>query len=418
VRNIFDQYAQPENQLTHAVVSSLGADPALLRKFIRWVCGERPPSRRLEVIEQRLPGEEELIDETEVERRGLPDAWIHDGNTWALILENKIQAPLRASQLARHRRMAERRGFSDTRLASFVTERPKRLAFDGLRVIEWTELYAWLRKERTSEWARRLTEYMEVLERKLAEEEYLREGVLTVFAGIPFGRSYPYNYQEAKRLLRLALESLRERRDLRRAFGVNRHAEGRAAITGRGGTSVWDFLPLAKARGHVHTEFPHLTLGIHQDRIEAVVTVPNGIRREFRRKLLEAGKDRFLELFGKIHDNLQRSLGRVEGIRPWVEITQRHFPSQRSAPIVDARLRFDLRTAFRRPKRWRKSVKGQPQWIEAAYEGFARRRSNLQLAVGAIFEYERCPSVHSPEILDHVAAVWLACKPLVRTAVE
>jgi hypothetical protein len=418
MRNIFDQYHQPENRLTHALVSALAADSALLRKFVRWVTSDSmPTSQRLEVLEQRLPGEEEVTDEAEAERRGLPDAWIHNGDTWALIVESKIQATLEKSQLDRHRRTAERRGFSDIHLVAFVPQRPRRPVPDNVRIIEWTELYSWMRRERASSWARRLTEYMEVLERKLVGEDYLKEGTITVFSGVSFGQDYPYNYHEAKRLLRLALNELRGSRELRRDLGMNPEGKGRPAITGRGGTSVWDFLPLAKAQAAKNfTEYPHLTLGIQRERVLTIVTVPNGIRREFRHNLLAGGKEEFLELFGTVHANLRRSLAAVEGAAPYAEIVQRHYPSQRAEPIVDARLQFDLRTAFKGPKRWRKSVKRQPQWLEAVYEALSGRHSNLQFAVGAIFPYERCPAVNTPKILDHIASVWLACKPLVRKA--
>jgi hypothetical protein len=420
MRNIFDQYSQPENRLTHALVSCLGNDPKLLRGFVQWATGEKVPAdRRLEIVEQRLPGEEEATDEKEAERRGLPDAWIHDGKGWALIIESKIESPLKRDQLDRHRRVAERRSFSDVHLVALVVEKPKRLSLDGLKILEWTELYSWLRQEGHSEWARRLVEYMEVLERKLAADEYLREGTLTVFAGIPFGKDNPYNYPEAKRTLRLAMDELRKRKELKRKLGMDPEGEGRPAITGREGTSVWDFLPLAKARSAKNfTEFPHLTLAIQQERLLIIVTVPNGIRREFRRNLLSRGKDGFLALFEVIHGNLAKSLSRVEGAAPLVEIVQRHYPSQRAQPVIDSRLQFDLRTAFRGPKRWRKPVKPQPQWLEAVYEALSHKRSNLQVAVGAIFPYGRCKAVNSREILDHVANTWLACRPLIRAAVR
>lgn len=415
MRNIFDQYSQPENQLTHALVSTLEADSRLLRRFVAWLCG-KAPSRKLEIVEQRLPGEEES-DEGEAERRGLPDAWIHDKQSWALILENKIQAPLNPNQLARHRRMAERRGFSDIYVAAVVARGPKRLAGGGVRIIEWTELYSWLLKERTSEWAVRLAEYMEILERKLAEQEYLREGTLTVFAGIPFGKTHPYNYHEAKRLLRLALDELRTRRVLQRELGMNSKGAGRPAITGREGSSVWDFLPLARARGvRTFTEYPHLTLGIQRDRLLTIITIPNGIRPKLRRNLLIGGKGGFLAMIEQVHNNLHSALNAVEGAVPYVEIVQRHYPTQRSEPLVDARLQFDLRTAFRRPNRWRKSVKTQPQWIDAVYNVLASKHSNVQAAVGVAFPYDRCPVVHTPGILNNIADTWLACKPLIRRA--
>jgi hypothetical protein len=417
MRNVFDQYIQPENRLTHALVSSLAADRRLLREFVQWVAGEAGASRHLEIVEQQLPGEDEVADEEEAERRGLPDAWIHDGDDWALLIESKIESPLNDGQLVRHLRTAERRNFSDVRLLALVTSRPKGRFPANVKVMQWTEVYAWMRAQRDSEWARTLTEYMEVLERRLVTENYLKEGTITVFAGIRFGKDDPYHYGEAKRLLRLALDELRTRKGLQRELDMDPKAEGRPAITGREGTSVWDFLPLAKAHSAGNfAQYPHLTLSIQRERLLATVTVPNRIRRQFRHNLLAGGKEEFLELLGKVHNNLQRVLSEVEGAAPYAEILQRHYPSQRAQPITDARLQFDLRTAFKGPKRWCKSVKRQPQWIEAIYSVLANKHSNVQLGVGAIFPYERCPFVHTPAILNHVASVWLACKPLIRKA--
>ena len=63
MRNVFDQYSQYENRLTHALACSLEADRVLLRKFCRWVLdGNAPPSQRLRILEQQLPGEEEAAD--------------------------------------------------------------------------------------------------------------------------------------------------------------------------------------------------------------------------------------------------------------------------------------------------------------------------------------------------------------------
>jgi hypothetical protein len=94
-----------------------------------------------------------------------------------------------------------------------------------------------------------------------------------------------------------------------------------------------------------------------------------------------------------------------------LEVVQRHYLSQRSPPVHDARLVFDLRTAVKsRPSR----VKQQPQWLEASYEALARKRSNLQLGIGAILPYED-GSLHSKGILDAIAAVWIACDPWINS---
>lgn len=55
MRNLFDQYNQPENRLSHALAVCLDEDRRFLREFLAWV-GVKPPVRvaDLTVIEQSL----------------------------------------------------------------------------------------------------------------------------------------------------------------------------------------------------------------------------------------------------------------------------------------------------------------------------------------------------------------------------
>ncbi len=94
MRNLFDQYNSPENRLTHALAVCLDEDRTMLGDFLGWV-GVKPPVRatRLSVVEQSLPGDAPEA-EVEAERKGLPDIVIHDGETWCLLIESKVQAGL------------------------------------------------------------------------------------------------------------------------------------------------------------------------------------------------------------------------------------------------------------------------------------------------------------------------------------
>lgn len=207
-----------------------------------------------------------------------------------------------------------------------------------------------------------------------------------MFSGIPFGKDCPYNYHEAKRLLYLGLNQIKQSPEVQKRLRITPDGKGRPAITGREGSGVWDFLPLAASRAaKSFTQYPHLTMGIQRDRLIVIVTIPNGIRPDFRRNLLAGGEESFLEVFETVFNGLRRSLGKIRGATPFAEIVQLHYPSQRSTPITDARLEFDLRTAFRGSELWRKPVKCQPEWLKALYEALSRKRSNLQFAVGAIF---------------------------------
>ena len=72
---------------------------------------------KLLIAEQSVPGDPSEFDEKEAGRRGLPDFIIHDGASWCLFFESKVQAALTQDQLARHERTLRRRGFVDVRRA-------------------------------------------------------------------------------------------------------------------------------------------------------------------------------------------------------------------------------------------------------------------------------------------------------------
>ena len=39
--------------------------------------------------------------------------------------------------------------------------------------------------------------------------------------------------------------------------------------------------------------------------------------------------------------------------------------------------------------------------------------SNLELQIGAGFQYRDCPAICGPKALDHVARAWIACSPFI-----
>lgn len=416
MRNIFDQYSQPENRLTHALVCALGEDNKLLRYFIRWVTGKAGP-KGTHIVEQRLPGDPEL-SEDESERRGLPDAWIYDDNSWSLLVESKVSAVLKNEQLCRHYNTALRRGFDDITLLAIDVILPKQKLPEYVIFRKWSEVYTCLCKQsQYSDWALKTARYMEVVESKWSVDGYLKEGALTVFSGIPFSNDNPYNYSEAKRLIKLVMGELRVRKDLKTQLGMNPHGIGRGAITGKDGAGVWDFLRLKTSNNkEAFTKYPHLTLALERDRILTIITVPHGIKTAFRRNVVDLGFEGFSELMADVNNNLYKVLIKTEGAAPWVIVVQRRYPTQRSAAIMDARIEYDLRTAF--PTKGKQTVKVQQEWLKATYEALSRKRSNLQVAVGAIFPYRTCKMTSNKNIIDSIASTWIACKPLVDTLLK
>jgi hypothetical protein len=253
MRNVFDQYSQPENKLTHALVMTLEHDRSLVWPFLRWLgLSDIPPTATLLLGEQHIPGAL-MVDADNDGEGGLPDACIFDEDGWAILFECKVQAPIKADQIRRHRKTAERYGFESPYVYVIaVDEHDKSIhgADDG---VVWREIYAWFNKKSAdSFWAREFVAYMELFERKMLPQDYEIRGTITVFDGLRFDADNPYTYREGKRLIRLLGDELQARKDLHR-IGVDPQEARRTAITGRGGQGVWDFLPPPRAGRELST---------------------------------------------------------------------------------------------------------------------------------------------------------------------
>jgi len=415
MRNLFDQYKEPENRLTHALASCLHEDPALLRRFVRAFSGTSSPvPKRLLILEQSVPGEP-TGDSEEDEKQGLPDAWIHDDEDWSLLIECKVRAPLTANQLHRHRRTAERVGFRTPLLLAITAVEQKRRRIKGVQYATWPEIYVWARKQaRRSEWASRLSHYMQVAESKMITQGYLTKGGITVFDGIPFDKESPYSYREAKRVLRLLTDELRKRADLRK-LGIAHDQPGRPAITGSKREDIWDFIPLKVApKNAPFTKFPHLTVSLHRAHYGVHVTLPNGAKASCRSNLIDLEQVGFAELVAHIAGRLQKATSGIPGAQPELYAQQRHYPSQRSTPILDALLVFDLRTAL---PGGQAGVKHQPNWLGTVFDVMAKRQSNIQFGLGVRIPYGG-KVVRSPKILKATVDVWTACKPWIATMLK
>lgn len=237
MRNIFDQYSQPENRVTHALVTALHEDCKLLRAFLKDIAKCLPPRKKqlIEICEQTYPGETETIEDATA-KQGIPDAWITAGDDWCLVIENKVLSTAKAKQLIQHLTTAKRLGFADPKALVLTVKSPKGEMPQGTRVVEWRAVYQWLNdRSKKNPWAKRVAEFLEVMEGRMVDSKQFTAGTLTTFNGFPFHDDNPYTYLEAKRVLGLATEALRNRKDLKSKFGIDPDFRGHRAIKGRGG---------------------------------------------------------------------------------------------------------------------------------------------------------------------------------------
>lgn len=404
MRNIFDQYSHPENRLSHALAVCLHEDRALLRRFLVWI-GVKPPARArtLMIAEQSLPGDAPETEE-EAERKGLPDVVIHADAAWCLLIESKVQAALTVDQLARHERTLRRRGFERVHCLA-LTKAGIRLPSTLTR--RWCELYEWLGSTgRRSGWCERLRSYLRAAEVRLAQMGYLTEGTLTMFDGFPFFPENPYTYGEGKRLLKLAMTELRKDRSLR-ALGMDPKAACRGAITGRDTSNVWDFLSLVgRPKRGAFTSYPHLTLSVHADHLEAAITIPNGVVRSVRSRLVDLGPEGLIALNTEILRRAKRILSRGGWVQAYA--VQRHYQGQRSSGITDARMHFKLETSqSRRLGR----VSPQREWVGLLAELLRHKRSNIQFGYTVYLPWG-IKGIDSRKSLGIITESWGALKPL------
>jgi hypothetical protein len=408
MRNIFDQYSQPENRLTHALVCTLSKDRRLIRPFLKWLkIGSCPQLQGLRLVEQQIPGV--AVSGDEIGATGLPDACIFNDEGWALLVESKVQAPIRLDQLERHLKTAAHHGYENANLIVIAVNRIHADLPDRAKAVEWREVYRWFRKQAVrSEWARMFVDYMQILESQMIAKEYLKQGTLTMFDGLCFDKDNPYTHREGKRLLRLLRDELQQRKDLQE-LGVDPTGEGRSAITGQGFSPVWNYLSLKQAKGETqHTAFPHLSLEMNSETALAAVTVPNGVKGGFRTRLEKGGLEGFRSLIAVLEVALRPTVMRSKGAKPFICVNQRHFPSQRSAGIKDGRLDVDIRTLAGCPEA---GIKCQPEWIDAIYEILTHKRANIEFGIEVHFSY-CCPVVRSRKVVDLYANTWTSLKPL------
>lgn len=413
MRHIFDQYSQPENKITHAFVSCLSQDRKLLREFVKWAIGKKISAReKLFIVEQSLPGEED-VEEGESERRGLPDAWIYTEDGWSLIIESKVAAPLKKSQLIRHLNTAKRRGFDKVNLLAIIMKGKKLKDLKGLYIKHWSDIYEWcIKNGKKSDWIGLFSSYLEIVEAKLVHDEYLKEGKLTRFTGIKFDSYNPYTYIEGKRILKLITAELKKDKAFMKKLNIDPNKDGRGAITGKTGFGVWDFISFKQPRESSEvTNYPHLTISVKRNSFHAALTLPNGMKRKERKNIIGKDYGEFSANIVSVLKNMKKILKIDKSIKPYAKVGQVHFPTRGSDSITDATLYCDLRTGFeRKEKKWEKY---QPEWLEAIYNVLVNKRSNLQFQVGINVDYRFSKAIKTNKAICLIKESFLALKPLI-----
>jgi len=407
MRNIFDQYQQPENKLTHALVSTLHHDRRLIPKFLRWLkISSIPPIRQIQLLEQQIPGTQ--IMDNEDGASGLPDACFYNNDGWAVAVESKVQAKVSFSQIERHSKTLSRFGYENVQVILISVNRPQQKPPDYVTCVKWREIYGWFKRLSVkSLWTQTFTDYMQVFESKMLAQEYQIEGTITMFNGFQFDGNQPYTYHNGKRLIKLLGLEFRKNKKLIHCLHINPGGLGRPAITKGENDSVWDFIPLQASKGaHNFTDYPHITIGLRNGHALAALTIPNGIKGGIKNRLIAFGLKGFQQLITSVEKNTRSVIRKAPGAKPIIYVVQRHYKSQRSSPEIDARLDVDIRTLVQNSE-----LKYQPMWLDAIYGILTNKKTNIQFGVEVHFPYT-CPVMQSQKAADVMVDAWVGFKPI------
>jgi len=411
LRNIFDQYDQAENKLTHALISTLHHEPKLIRPFLSWLKVKNiPPLKDIDIGIQSLPGQEQspILEN----QNSVPDAYFCNNESWAVIIESKVQAGISNNQLRRHQNKAKSYGYDNNAVVVIAVNAPK-THLARVIYVTWKQVYKWfVNKAGISSWATCFVDYMEIYESKMLAQNYNIKGTMTMFSGFHFSKENPYTYREGKRQIKVLGEEFRKKKRLVKGLGIDPKGDGRPAITRGGEGAVWDFIPLIFAKGAAFTSYPHATFGVWPKVAIVAITVPHCIRGGFKNKLKDIGIDGFKDLLKEIEKNLRGPIKKAPGTKPLVYVVQRHYKSQRSSPETDGRIEVDLRTLIDIPN---STLKHQPMWAEAIYEILINKKTNIQFGIEPRFPYTaKC--MQSEKAVEVMVDAWIAMKPLIEFA--
>jgi len=408
LRNIFDQYDQAENKLTHALILTLYHERRLIVPFLKWLGIKNIPSlRNIELSLQQLPGEANRA--IPLGEDSVPDACFCDNDNWAVIIESKVQASISIDQLKRHCKKTINFGYNDIFLVLITVNTATKRLPGGTINVEWKSIYRWFVSiSQKYEWARYFVEYMQVYESKMVAQDYNIEGTLTMFSGFCFNKDSPYTYREGKRLIKLLGQEFRKNTRLVTGIGIDPESEGRPAITQGEYGSVWDFIQLKNSQGNVFTSHPHAAIVIRPEEAAVSITVPNGIKGGIKKRFNKYDFQQFDALLAKIEHNLKSVIGRVPGAKPTIGVAQRHYKSRRSYPEIDGKIEVDLRTIANRKGT---GLKHQPTWSKAIFDLLIHKRTNMQLHIAVIFPFS-AKYMQNSKAIDIMVDAWIAMKPL------
>lgn len=412
VPNIFNQYFQPENRVTNALLQVLSVDINLLRGFVKEIMNidlSLSSNARLSTLKEpydeydrkNLP----IINE---EGLSIPDAFIYDEeNNLNIFIESKLDTTLYYTQLKNHCRAYSLKSFSNFLICISTDKEQPGVINDILKEAKNCKVI-WLPWKTVYHWA------CEKLDDNICKNNYLNNFLCTQlkgylemyenlsdFAGINFQKDI-YNYPQAKSFIKSLIEKVLE--DINEIYPQFKIP--RPKITDNK-TYVWDVL----SDGYPFNSKVHLTFEIHNEYFALDLTLPNMANwKIFRRKL----KDRlseFKEIFSHLVQNFKNYQVPPEiGLYVWQSHAYKPYKLTRDGKLE---FKIDVCPFIKKENILHKNIKQIPFWFDA-FVNLCQTASNvhLEMQISIIYYYIKHSIIKKPEFANEVIKAAKALKPL------
>lgn len=402
---LFDQYSNPENRLTHALMHTLAGSDKILQAFLAQVIGINRDGigREVEITTQKRPFSQEDTDIEKID--SVPDGWIIEkqGGVGVLIEVKDEKNSVRLDQLRSHLKRLENYENPSLLVITPDLNQPKKidaLAADSkcaAKIVwkSWNDLYVFFNRCR------------ENLFHQMAKERYILNAMLEYleqrrevlgFQGIKFRKGF--DVEEAKKILAAEMEELK---DTAQAFFPMLTGRRGAVTTAFSKSAVWDCFGVPEG----FTSDIHITVSIHETYQDISLTVPHRARQRWKRLKSIFGSDENERALFKVLKEL-----RMEVPDLFLEFIQRHFLYQRKG-IRDAFLEFHMDTVGEPFRDDQSKVKKFPIWFDALKEAILNKRMvNAQTMFKVRFYLEETPNIDNETFLITARKALEALYPL------
>lgn len=416
--NVFNQYVQEENRLTHALGVTLSRSRKFQAAFLKKLAGN-PRLRRKTEIRLQLAGG---VAEYNGEKCGIPDLAIIDDQNNAVIAEVKLGANLTASQLASHENRIKRDGLNVvSALAVTGRDRDQKSVGEWIsrkklnhawRHVSWQQIYQLACDYAVEDpWAEELRDYMLIMAKDLDENKMEADVKIIDFTGIPGDLAENYSHDTAKRVLHSLMDELRSDKAFLKALHLPENPRAKKAI--KKTARVWDVLSPVGDKGDF-VKSHHFTVNLGSDLAGAMLTIPHRSFTKLRRHVKSVTPEQFGELLaGYVKELGAAGILKANG-SPYIVMLQRRYKNMQLY-ATDGQLEFDLRTLTGlQSGKAGPGIKRQPKWLNFCHDLIANGKGNLQFQIGVRFPYETCPSLRQKRSINLFKDAFRATVPFAR----